>query len=343
MTPEELARIQEATGTIGFDRQRLAEHLNIPYHRLDNIITRDMSSWWRENKRVWTAAQGPESKPSRQFKDVLDVPVPRFKAPIPFKPPKKSGRLQTAVLYGDMHKPFTDPAAEAVLFGIIKEAQPDVIGNLGDATDCYTISRYLTDPARLQSLQDDLDATRIHLHQISQLAPRARKILLGGNHEDRLRKLIWDLPGAAREFAKLRVFQKAMTWPSLLALDEIGWEFTDYMKQPVVGVIPRLLLKHGDVVRKWSAWSAKGEWEKHARSGVSGHTHRLGTFYHRDLNGSHVWQEAGCLCNLEPEYVRQPDWQHGCLVVTYTDDWFHIATVYIENGRAIWRGKEFAA
>lgn len=245
------------------------------------------------------------------------------------------------MIYGDSHIPFQDPKAEAVVLGIIKEAQPDFIGHLGDLGDCYKISRYSTDPTRHQSTQDDIDAMRTHLHQVSQLAPKAEKLLLGGNHEDRLRKLIWDLPGAARELPRLRVFQKAMTWPVLLGLDEIGWDFVDYNKQPVVGRIPKLLLKHGDIVRKWSGFSAKAEWEKHARSGVSGHTHRAGAFFHRDLNGSHVWYEAGCTCLLEPEYVRQPDWQHACIVVTYNEEWFHGSIVYIQNGRAVWRGQEF--
>lgn len=290
-----------------------------------------------------TAAEGPESRPSRAFRDVLDCPPPRFAKPLPFHKARASQKISTGVIFTDTHRPFHDEAALAVVHGIIKDVRPNLIVHGGDANDCYTISRYSTDPARLQTLQDDLDSTRQMFYGISEIAPDAEKVFLGGNHEDRLRKLIWDLKGAARELGKLRVFQKAMTWPVLLDLESIGWDYVDYMHQPLVGKIPRLLLKHGEVVRKWSAWTAKAEWEKNARSGVSGHTHRMGTFYHRDLNGSHVWQEAGCTCSLTPEYVRQPDWQHGCLVVSYTSDWFHIEPVYIENGNAHWRGKEFAA
>lgn len=317
--------------------------MGISYARLSNIIDKRVQGEWQDRKLVWDAAQGPESKPSRAFRDVLDVPVPRFAKPFPVQRVKRAGKWRTAVLFGDTHKPFHDEAALSVVKGIIKEAQPDLVCHVGDLLDCYTISRYSTDPARLQTLQGDIDGARTLLHEIAQLAPQADRLLLGGNHEDRLRKTIWDLKGAQKQLATLRVFQRSMTWPVLLDLESIGWDFVDYTKQPVVGRIPKLLLKHGDVVRKWSGWTAKAEWEKHARSGVSGHTHRLGTFYHRDLNGSHVWQEAGCTCDLAPEYVRQPDWMHGCLVVTYTDDWFHIATIYIENGRAVWRQKEYAA
>jgi len=274
---------------------------------------------------------------------VLSVPVPHYARPLPTVKSKASSKWRHAVVWGDTHKPFHDPAAEAVVFGIIKDVRPDLLAHVGDLVDCYTISKFSVDPMRLDGLQGEIDAGREHLHQASQLAPNAEKLLLGGNHEDRLRKLIWDLKGAHRELPKLRVFQRNMTWPVLLDLVNVGWDYCDYTKQPVVGRIPKLLLKHGEVVRKWSAWTEKAEWEKYARSGLSGHSHRKGAFYHRDLNGSHTWHGTGCTCSLEPEYVRQPDWQQGCLVVAYTEDRFHIEDVYIEQGRAIWRGKEFAA
>lgn len=342
VTEKTLEAIRTATTSLGFDRQAIAKHFDLSYTHLDNIITRHLDAWWRESKKAWEASQGPDSKPSKRFADIIQ-PVRPFAVPIlpPVKAEKK--RWYTAVIYGDSHVPFQDPQAERVVLGIIKDAQPDFVCHVGDLGDCYKISRYSTDPTRQQSMQDDIDAMRIHIHQVSQAAPKAQKLLLGGNHEDRLRKLIWNLEGAARELPRLRVFQRAMTWPVLLGLDEIGWDFVEYLKQPVVGRIPRLLLKHGTVVRKWSAFSAKGEWEKHARPGVSGHTHRLGAFFHRDLNGSHVWYESGCTCSLDPEYACQPDWQHGCLVVTYNEEWFHGSLVYIQDGRAVWRTKEYVA
>ena len=329
---------------VGYERHAIARALNISYNKVDNVIRRDCHAEWTDQKKVWDAAQGVESKLSRQFTDVLNVPVAKYADPIPLKPKRDGGKWKTAVIYGDTHFPFQDDAALQVIQGIIKDAKPHLIVHLGDLVDCYQgLSKYSTDPTRLHSLQDEIDAARAHLHHISQLAPDAEKLLLGGNHEDRLRKTIWDLPGRYRALTQLRVFQHSMTWPVLLELESIGWDWADYRAQPVIGKIPKLLLKHGDTVRKWAGATGLAEWQKHAKSGVSGHTHRLGTFYHRDLNGSHVWHEVGCTCTLNPEYVRQPDWTHGALVVTYSDDWFHVATVYIENGRAVWRQKEYAA
>lgn len=336
-------KILDVASDHGYNRHAIATALGVSYDQIDNAIRRHCRDEWQDRKKVWDAAEGPESKPSRAFRDVLDVPPPRFAKPIP-RHPRKHGRWRTAVIYGDSHFPFQDDKALRVVAGIVVDAKPDLVVHLGDLVDCYQgLSKYSTDPTRLHSLQDEIDAARVHLHQIADLAPSAEKILLGGNHEDRLRKTIWDLPGRFRALTELRVFQKSMTWPALLELDAIGWDWVDYRAQPVVGKIPKLLLKHGDTVRKWAGATGLAEWQKHARSGASGHTHRLGTFYHRDMNGSHVWHEVGCTCTLEPEYVRQPDWTHGCLVVTYSHDWFHVSQVYIENGRAVWRQKEYAA
>jgi hypothetical protein len=101
---------------------------------------------------------------------------------------------------------------------VIKDVKPDTIINLGDCADCYAISAYDKDPARVHGLQDEIDMVRAHLHQVAQLAPEAQRYYLEGNHEDRLRRLIWTLPGTASELARLRSFQQAMTWPSLLGL-----------------------------------------------------------------------------------------------------------------------------
>lgn len=104
-------------------------------------------------------------------------------------------------------------------------------------------------------------------------------------------------------------------------------------------------MKHGNVVRKWSGWSGKGEWEKYGRSGASGHTHRLGWFVHRDHNGNANWIETGCTCKLEAPYGVDFDWQQGCVVVTWNHDHRlqNVEFVSIRDGSALWRTREYAA
>jgi len=134
-----------------------------------------------------------------------------------------------------------------------------------------------------------------------------------------------------------------MEWSHLLGLTEMHWTLVPGSEQTKTQIIPKLITKHGTVVRKWSGQSGAGELQRYGRGGMSGHVHRMGSFLHRDHNGTQSWTEVGCTCSLEPDYMNDPDWQQGCAVVSYTDNWYHVEPVYIERGRAMWRGQEYQA
>jgi hypothetical protein len=211
--------------------------------------------------------------------------------------------------------------------------------------DCYKISRFTKSRDHILSTQDEIDGARTILHHISQLAPAAEKYLLEGNHEARLGVLLDSLPGTASELIQLRDIRAAATWPALLGLKEIGWDFVPTKGQAHRGILPKLITKHGTVVRKWSGASAKGEWERYGKSGLSGHVHRVGQFYTSDSNGNHVWTECGCTCQLKPEYTEDPNWAHACVLVHFTPNGerFSVEPVYIEDGRALWKSTEYRA
>lgn len=271
-------------------------------------------------------------------------PAP-FAVQYPKVPVPQSGSIITGIIYGDTHGQFLDEQAEAVLLGIMQDFKPDVVVHVGDAVDCYTVSAFDRDPTRKESLQEEIDIARKHLARVRAVAPDASFFLLEGNHEDRLRRAIWGSEGPMREIVKLREFQKAVTWPTLLQLDALGIEWVPGHEQPRSDIFSKFLVKHGDIVRKWSGATAQGEYMKYGKSGASGHVHRLGQFMHRDLNGNHVWQETGCLCRLDPEYMRHPDWQNGFVVASFerSTGAFQITPVYTHNGRAVWRDKVYVA
>jgi hypothetical protein len=255
------------------------------------------------------------------------------------------GDIITGVIYGDSHGQFIDEEAEAVLHGILLDFQPDVVVHVGDAVDCYSISTFDKDPHRKESLRDEINHARRHLARTRAMVPGAAFYLLEGNHEDRLRRAIWSSTGSQREILKLPEVQRATTWPTLLQTEQLGIEFVSTFEQPKRDIFPKFLVKHGDVVRKWGGATAQGEYLKYGKSGASGHIHRLATFMHRDHNGNHVWVETGCLCRLDPDYMRDPDWQQGCVVVSFerSTGAFQVEPVYIHLGRAVWRGKEYRA
>lgn len=248
---------------------------------------------------------------------------------------------QTTLHYSDVHFPHQDDRALEILYQITEELQPDAIYCQGDLLDCYSLSRFEKNPYKTVSLQKEIEMGAAHLATMRALAPDAECTFIPGNHEDRLRRVIWDTalssPGM-KEMVTLPGVAEALELPTLLGLPKMGWA---YEKKVVLN--DRLILKHGDVVRRWAGYSARGEWEKYGKGGMSGHTHRAATFYHRDWNGQHLWAELGCLCRLDPEYAEHPDWQQSFVVITWAGGHFSLERVFIHEGRAVFRGKLYSA
>ncbi len=257
----------------------------------------------------------------------------------------KAGGITKALLYGDCHLPDPDEPTLEVVRQVAHVLQPDVLCNMGDLLDAYPLSRFDHDPHRIETLQDEIDMARVHLAQMRGIVPNSRFILLEGNHEDRLRRTLWNLSSEAATLNKLTAFRQAMTWPSLLGLDDLHIEFHEYSQQSNQNFLPKFILKHGEVVRQYSAYTARGEMEKYNYSGASGHTHRFGQYFRRDRNGAHVWLETGCCCSLTPEYVADPNWQNGCVVLTFDNDTGAVATeiIHVIKGLASWRGNVLRA
>jgi predicted phosphodiesterase len=252
----------------------------------------------------------------------------------------------TALLWGDTHFPNQCDLTLKVVAAIAKEIQPDVLCHMGDLIDSTDLSvKFKKNPARKETLQDEINMGRAHLAQMRVLCPEAQFILLEGNHEERMTRVLWDMEGPARALSQLTDAKRVLTWPYLLGLEEMGIQFVPYGEQSKHIFLPKFLLKHGNVVRQNSGYTANAEHRKYAMSGASGHTHRLAQFYHRDHNGNHVWLETGCTCSLEPEYTPDPDWQNGCVVLTLhrKTGAFQAESVYIHKGNAVFRGKEYNA
>lgn len=249
----------------------------------------------------------------------------------------------TSIHYGDVHFPFESAPGLSLLEQIIADVRPSVIACHGDLLDCYSISRFAKNPQKRISIGEEIELATAHLARISALAPRARRLFFQGNHEERLARTIAQAAEkpALLELMRLPTVARALSWPELLQLDALGWEFHE--KKYVL--FDKLVLKHGSKVSKWSAYTARAEWEKYAKSGISGHTHRRGAFEHSDYNGVHGWWEHGCLCDTDPDYVEDPDWQQGFLVVSWSDDRrnFGVEEVRIHDGCAVFRGKLYNA
>jgi hypothetical protein len=276
----------------------------------------------------------------------FDNPIRPLDVPIPPQVVRPVGNVRTAMLYGDSQFPFQDDDALSIVHQITQDLKPDTIVYMGDGVDCYSISDYDRNPYRRFNIQDEINQFRRHLAMVRITNPDASIHYLEGNHEDRFRRLLWRLKGTASELLNLDIIKRDLTWPALLGLGELGISFYKYDgSQAHNSILPKFTLIHGNLVRKFGGYSARGEMEKYGTSGASGHCHRLGLTAHAKKDGSYLWAETGCTCQLNAEYTQNPDWQHGCVVATFDTETGapSLEPVYIYNGLAVWRGNIYRA
>lgn len=205
----------------------------------------------------------------------------------------------------DIHAPYQDKYAVALAVNIVKEFNPDVLICGSDAVDFYSISSFNKDPKRKLSLQDEIDVWKEIQKELTSVSPNADRIFIPGNHEDRLRRYLWTHP----EMDSLDV----LVLGTLLGLSEVGVK--SLSDEVVIG---ELLVKHGKYVRKESAYSARAEIENERFSinVMTGHTHRGGTYYAKTRSGVVRADECFCLCDMDVDYVKNPNWQQGIVVAT---------------------------
>lgn len=234
----------------------------------------------------------------------------------------------------DIHAPFHDKKAIKALVAFAKWYKPDVVIYMGDLVDFYAISRFVKDPNRTLKLQEELDSAVGVLKQIDTAINGSQKYFLKGNHEARLQKYLWtDAPAIAN--------LRTMRLDRLLKLEELGIKYLEQGRMKFRGMI----VKHGDLVRKFAGYTAKGEFDATGMSGVSCHTHRLGVYRVSNEAGDFMWVESGCLCRLDAEYMggKRPNWQQGFPIGFYKagSRRFNVETVPIINGKAMYGGSEF--
>ena len=239
---------------------------------------------------------------------------------------------KTFLFIGDIHVPFHDVLATNLLLEFIRTHKPDTIYLIGDIVDFYTLSKYDKNPQRLITLQDDLDQAVELLTAIREAAgTECRMYFRSGNHEYRLDKYL----AAHPEISQLRAMRlSSLLEFKALEIKEIG--YTEYHE------LFGMQIEHGDLVRKRSGSTAGGMLDKRWKSGISGHTHRLGVHYISNQSGDYFWAENGCLCSVSPHYViGRPDWHQGFSLVSKVDDHLVIEQARIVNSRLLFRDQKY--
>ena len=252
----------------------------------------------------------------------------RFKPEAPSKP-----RTEVSVFINDVHVPSQDTEAVRVALNLIAYIKPTTVFLNGDIFDCYQLSRFDKHPRRVLEFQDDLDNLYNFFVDLRIAAPRATIHYLEGNHERRLVSYVSKNPA----LFKVQAFEAETLFK--LANFDIQWH-----RQEETFEHHGFIVTHGAVVRKHAGASGMGEFDKYTSSGISGHTHRSGSYVKTTKAGSFIWIENGCLCDLNPEYmVGSPNWQHAISVGHFIegDNRFAIEQVQIVGHKALYHGMLF--
>jgi hypothetical protein len=272
----------------------------------------------------------------------------------PIHLPKGVERVR-AVVGSDFHGPDCDLFALDVFMDTLKRQQPEFVILNGDVLDFWELSRFSHGPNRKLDLQGEIDWTvKNILARARKAAPKARIILVLGNHELRLIKFLVD---NAQPLASLR----CLTFGELLSLDKYGIElvFNDAMMRDEVETyelepakcyfrIGHHIFTHGDSIGKFPAADELRKWG--GLSGTSGHVHRCQLMTAPTLTQPY----ANWLCcpmmakkgHHGYDFVDIPErWDCGFAIVDiFPDRGVSIQMpILVENGRAVVDGRVYAA
>lgn len=288
-------------------------------------IAKDLANWFKE-KNIKN-----RNDLRRDLKIALDK-FPYLNQPIIegyfslYKSSLTTDEKVNVVAISDFHVPFQNKEFVKNFIEFISDYKPGKLIIVGDFVDFYDLSRFDKDPSRVGNLQKELDIAFSILYLLRKASPSTEIILVEGNHEDRLRKYLWKNSSVA-SIRELKLER-------LLRLDEID-NVTLVGSYELRGVI----FTHGDLVRKHSCYSAKAEFEKYLKSGVSGHTHRLGFYNMSTCGKDNFWLEIGCACEPTMEYVSNPNWQNGFAILEFDNEQVFPTIVKASNNRFSVNGK----
>jgi predicted phosphodiesterase len=264
--------------------------------------------------------------------------------------------------------PFHDESAMDIALQITdwleENDRVDTVINLGDFLDLPAQGRFEQEAAFASTSQAAFDRGHLFLQQQRLAAgPKAKIVLVEGNHDRRMEKFI--VANALSAYGLRRANTNeipVMSIPYLLRLNEIGVEYIDAYPAGAYWITENLRAIHGTKARSNGSTAAAYTNADPHISTIFGHAHRLEIQSRTVFNGAgairSVAVSPGCLCRVDgavpsvngsthidgspAKYFE--NWQQGICVISINEDgepFFEM--VQIKNGEAWFRGNRFKA
>lgn len=260
-----------------------------------------------------------QKKPFKVAAPYLPDPIPDTFDPLPIN-------ADTTLCMSDIHLPFHDKTAleAAVAHGVKIKADCVVLN--GDILDCHSLSRFEKDP-RVRTLKKEVDICNSFMEWLRHKFPKSPIIWRKGNHEHRY---ISYMALKAVELLDMDQFE----FDKVLGVAQHGIQWVDDGKWLKFG---HLSVVHGHELAGGAGGvnPARAAFLKTFSCALVGHFHK--TSQHAeghafDGRTTTTWSQ-GCLCNLNPRYMRINRWNHGCCVIRQSSDGFHLENLRVIDGR----------
>jgi len=205
-------------------------------------------------------------------------------------------------IFGDIHAPYH--SVEAIKWAVkeTKKLSPTILLINGDLSDFYQISKFLTDPDKMDLKSEIRIATQL-LQYFKKELPNTKIIYKAGNHCDRLRKYI------IRSAPEL----SGITDCSLQQIFQLKRFNIDFVPEHQIIHCGSMSLIHGHEIGNICVqYAAKKLYDLAKVNCIASHTHRPSEYTARNLRGDIIRTYiTPALCSLKPEFRRQNDWQNG--------------------------------
>lgn len=315
-------------------REWCAKHPNMPHLTLARMFVtaypdtfKDANSARMAIQRQRGARPNTNSGAGRGKPIANPVPYTGEKSTTKFiyrAPKSEAGEYSDFIIHGsqrvlrlsDIHYPFHDERAldAAINYGI--KLDPTILLLAGDIVDLLDFSKH-PKLDRKKHLADEMVIVAEQLEQFRQAFPKARIVWMEGNHEQRLKRYVMEKCPELAEVPGMELLGFVCRYGGPEAIRGVEW--VDDCRTVRTGNLAHL---HGHEFRGGGGVNpARWLYLRTGESAMVGHFHRTSEHSEPNLSGKQIgaWS-TGCLCTLNPDWMRKTKWNHGFAFIDVNAD-----------------------